>query len=164
MSGGPSSSPPPPPVHTGLACVVPFSVARLYSVKWSDDWSIGKDSPNRSIIPEYVYRMWGKPRKLSVNNSLMESSPSWEAANCAAFQELPKIFGIQSFIAAFTNALHWFLSWVRSMQFIPSHPISLRYILTLSTNLCPGLPSGLFTSGFPTNSIFSLLPINGHGI
>jgi hypothetical protein len=31
----------------------------------------------------------------------------------------------------FTRALHWSLSWARSIQSIPSHPISLRSILTL---------------------------------
>jgi hypothetical protein len=33
----------------------------------------------------------------------------------------------------------------------PSHPISLRSILMLSTHEGLGLPSGLFPSGFPTN-------------
>ncbi|PNF43534.1 hypothetical protein B7P43_G03911, partial [Cryptotermes secundus] len=37
------------------------------------------------------------------------------------------------------------------IQSIPSHPISLRSILILFTNLRFGLPSGLFPFGFPTN-------------
>jgi hypothetical protein len=49
----------------------------------------------------------------------------------------------------FTRALHWSLSWARSIQSIPSHSISLRSILILSTNLRLGLPSRLFPSGFP---------------
>jgi hypothetical protein len=32
----------------------------------------------------------------------------------------------------FTRALHWSLSWTRSIQSIPSHPMSLRSILILS--------------------------------
>jgi hypothetical protein len=35
----------------------------------------------------------------------------------------------------FTRALHWFLSWARSIKSIPSHPISLRFILILYTHL-----------------------------
>jgi hypothetical protein len=38
----------------------------------------------------------------------------------------------------------------------PSHPISLRSILT-PTYLCLCLPSGLFHSGFPTNILYALL-------
>jgi hypothetical protein len=45
----------------------------------------------------------------------------------------------------FTWALHWSLSF----QSTPSHPISLRAILRLSTHLRVGLPSDLFPYGFP---------------
>jgi hypothetical protein len=53
-------------------------------------------------------------------------------------------------------------------QSIPQNPVSLRYILIFSTNLPLDLPSGLFTSGYPTNllyaSFFSLVnaasPVN----
>jgi hypothetical protein len=43
----------------------------------------------------------------------------------------------------FTGALHRSLSWARSIQSIPYHPVSLRSILILSTHLCLGIPSGL---------------------
>jgi hypothetical protein len=39
------------------------------------------------------------------------------------------------FISVFTRALHWSLSRAISIQPIPSHPISLRFISILSTHL-----------------------------
>jgi hypothetical protein len=86
---------------------------------------------------------------------LTELSPSWEAANCAATQELPAFYGTRRFITMFTRAFHWSLSWARSTQLTPSHPISLRYILILFTHLHLGLPSGLFPSEFPTNILYT---------
>jgi hypothetical protein len=54
----------------------------------------------------------------------------------------------------FTIALHWYLSWPRSIQSIPLHPSSLRSIQILSSelssHLCLGLPSGLVA--FPPKS------------
>jgi hypothetical protein len=39
----------------------------------------------------------------------------------------------------------------------PPRPISPRSILTLSTHLRLGLPSGLFPSGFPTKNLYAFL-------
>jgi hypothetical protein len=50
----------------------------------------------------------------------MELSPSWEAANCAATQELPSILW-NPFITMFTRVVHWSLSWARSIQSISSY-------------------------------------------
>jgi hypothetical protein len=44
-------------------------------------------------------------------------------------------YGTQRFITVLTRALHWSLSWVRSIQSIPPYPISLRSILILSSYL-----------------------------
>jgi hypothetical protein len=57
----------------------------------------------------------------------------------------------------FTRAFHWSLSWARSIQSIPLHPISLRSILILSSYLHLELPSNLFPSGFPTKSLYPFL-------
>jgi hypothetical protein len=55
---------------------------------------------------------------------------------------------------------HWYLSWARSIQFIPLHPISLSSILIISTHLRIALHSGSFPSGFPTNILsFLFLPM-----
>jgi hypothetical protein len=42
---------------------------------------------------------------------LTELNPSWGAANCAAPQELPSVYGTRRFNTVFTRALHWSLSW-----------------------------------------------------
>jgi hypothetical protein len=65
----------------------------------------------------------------------MELSPSWESANCAATQELPSILWNP-------KVQYRTISLARSIQSIPSHPISLRSILILPTHLRLGLPSG----------------------
>jgi hypothetical protein len=66
-------------------------------------------------------------------------------------------YGTRRFITVFTRALHWDLSWARSIQSIPHYPISLTFILILSTHLRLGLPSGLFPYGFPTNILYAFL-------
>jgi hypothetical protein len=78
--------------------------------------------------------------------NFMELSPSYEAANYAATQNFPAFYGTGKFITVFTRALHQSLSWARSIQPIPSHPISLKYILILSTHLRLDLPLGFHTN------------------
>ena len=60
--------------------------------------------------------------------------------------------GSTKFITAFTTAQKLSLSWARSIQ-SPPHFISSRSILMLSSYLCPGIPSGLLLSGFPTKPL-----------
>jgi hypothetical protein len=45
-------------------------------------------------------------------------------------KNFPAFYGTRRFITVFTTALHWSLSWARSIQSIPSHPISLRSLVT----------------------------------
>jgi hypothetical protein len=47
--------------------------------------------------------------------------------------------------------------WASSIQSVPSHPISLRSLLILSTHLRLGLLSCLFPSCFPTNNLYAFL-------
>jgi hypothetical protein len=65
-------------------------------------------------------------------------------------ENFPTCYGTRRFVAMFTRALHWFLFWARWNQSIPSHAISLRFILVVSFHLRLGFPSGLFPSDFPT--------------
>jgi hypothetical protein len=59
-------------------------------------------------------------------------------------------YGTRRFIAVFTQARQWTLSWASWIQFAPSIPLSLRSILMLSSHPRLGLPSGLLPSGLPT--------------
>jgi hypothetical protein len=49
------------------------------------------------------------------------------------------------------------LSQIDPVHTIPSHSISLRPVLILSIQIRLGLPSGLFSSGFPTNILHGIL-------
>jgi hypothetical protein len=59
---------------------------------------------------------------------------SW-AANCAATQELPSILWDPKVHNRVYNSPSLALSWASSIQSIPPHPISLTFILILSTHV-----------------------------
>jgi hypothetical protein len=101
------------------------------------------------------YLHFFQPEKYLLTFLLTELSPPWEAANYAAIQELPAFYRTRRFITVCTRALHWSPSWARSIQFTPSHPISLRSILILSTHSRLGLPSHSFW--LPTNILYAFL-------
>ena len=64
-------------------------------------------------------------------------------------KKFPAFHRTRRFITALTRVRHVSLSWASPIHSIYPHPTSWRSILLLSTHLCPGLPSGLFPSGFP---------------
>ena len=70
-------------------------------------------------------------------------------------KKFPAFHGTRRFITALTSARHLSISWVSPIQSIYPHPTSWRSILILSTHLRLGLPSGLFTSGFPTKTLYT---------
>jgi hypothetical protein len=88
----------------------------------------------------------------SRNWALLEKPPIVQL-----LKSFPATYGTRRFNTVFIRALHWSLSWARSIQSILRHFIPQRCILILSTNLRLGFPSGLFPSGFPTNILYAYL-------
>ena len=73
-------------------------------------------------------------------------------------KKFPAFHGTRRFITALTSVRHLSLSWASPIQSLYPHPTSWRSILILSTHLRLGLPSGLFPSGFPTKTLYTLSP------
>jgi hypothetical protein len=96
-----------------------------------------------------------------INIHILISSWKWALLEkplvAQLFKNFPAFYGTQRFITVFTRALHWSLSWARSIQSIPPNPIYLRSILILSTHLHLGLPGGLSPAGFPTIILYAFL-------
>jgi hypothetical protein len=84
--------------------------------------------------------------------ALLEKLPVVQLLNI-----FPGFYGTRRLITVFTRAIHWSLSWARSVQSVLSHPIVLRLILILFPHLRLGLSSSLFPSGFTTRILHSLL-------
>ena len=81
----------------------------------------------------------------------MQQNPSWEANRL--FKNFPAFYGTWSFFAAFTSA-----ATCPCPELDRSSPLpSWRPTLKLSSHLRLGLPSGLFTSDFPTNILYTPL-------
>ena len=70
-------------------------------------------------------------------------------------KKFPAFYGTRRFITAFTSARHLSLSSASSIQSIPPHLTFWKSILILSSLLRVGLPSGLFPSGFPTQTLYT---------
>jgi hypothetical protein len=95
-----------------------------------------------SVVSNTYLRSW----------ALLENPPIVQP-----LKNFPAFYGTRTFITVFIRALHWSLSWARSIQPTPSHPFYLRSTLILSIHLRLGLTSGLLPSGFPTNILYAFL-------
>jgi len=86
----------------------------------------------------------------------MQHSPSWEANRFSAGQEIPRILRNPK-VHHHTHKCPPpvpILSQLDPVQTPIPHLTSWRSILILSSHLCLGLPSGLFSSGFPTINLY----------
>jgi hypothetical protein len=89
----------------------------------------------------------------------MEKSPFEKLIGSQLVKKFPAFYGTRRFITAFTNARHLSLSWASSIQFMPPHLTSWRFLLTLSSHLRLDLPSGILLSGFPTKNSVHAYPL-----
>ena len=71
-------------------------------------------------------------------------------------KKFPAFHGTRRFITTHTSVRHLSLSWASPIQSIYPHP-TWRSAPILYTHLCLGLPSGLFPSSFPTNTLYTPL-------
>ena len=85
-------------------------------------------------------------------NDFRKQSPSYEGNSQSATQIL-HFFGTWSFITLFVTVHRGTLSRPRGVQSKSSHPISPRYILTLSSHLCLGIPRDLLPSCYPIYNV-----------
>jgi hypothetical protein len=125
-----------------------------YNKQWTEDsslldWdvvSIGKQLPR--FLKVVVTSESGSLRKvLPVKLHTRTNLTPWSRVHREklirhnVLKKFPEFYGTRRFITAFKRARHLFLSWARSIQ--SRAPV-------VSSHLRPGLPSGLFLSGFPT--------------
>jgi hypothetical protein len=138
---------------TQLWTSIPYlriSFTAVEFAKWIEVWVWERCAlhASRSILERYttyisciVQEIWfSSGNHLGLNSSQLTHSWSWALLEKPPIVQPLKNFsafhGTRKFITVFIRALHWSLSWTRSIQSILTH---LRL----------GLPSGLFLPTFP---------------
>ena len=108
------------------------------------------------------YWDWNEQKLNKHINNSMEQSLLAELTGSQLVKKLPAFYATRMFTTAFTRTRHLSLFWARSIQFMPPHSTSCRFILILSSPLGLGLSSGLCHSGFLTKILYVLraLPIS----
>jgi len=89
--------------------------------------------------------------------SSTEQDPSWEIKRFSASWRILRFLWNPKVYYRITSARNPSLSWAVSIQSIPPHATSWRYILLLSSYVRLGLPSGPFPAGFPTETPYIYL-------
>jgi len=127
----------------------------------------GDCSENTKRIPTINNDMTGSktefvPRQASLNICQEDltpcSSPSWVAKKVAASQEIPCIMELEvSLPHSQQPATCPYPAPDKSTPCPPPQPTSWRSIFILSSHLLLGLQSGLFSSGFPTETLYATL-------
>jgi hypothetical protein len=124
--------------------LVQFEALTAVVMKSSVFWDIMLCSPlkiNRCFGGTLCFHTQGRrishARNQHEEGSLLTYLRSWALLEkppiVQPLKNFPAFYGSRRFITVFTRALHWSLSWARSTQSTPSHPVSLRSILILST-------------------------------
>jgi len=112
---------------------------RRPSIYWLGSWVAPRTAWTKS---EYLSTWRTVPEALNLQQLRYENPASWICFAVPSSKALEKpIFilvtkecwvfhGTQSLIIDFTRWRHWFLLWAKCIQSKPSHPVSIRHVLT----------------------------------
>jgi hypothetical protein len=108
----------------------------------------------------------GVPRPLTIKLTPGPSALIVKPPVPQLLEKFPKFNGNRRLSTVFTKSRHSSLPWARSVQFILPYSLSIRSILTLSSQQCLDFPNGLFHSGVLTKNVspFVFTPFGLHAL